>query len=58
MLVLNNKGFAVSVILYSISAVIVVVLFLILSVTASNVHNTSNMSDEIKKEISGLEMKD
>ena len=55
---LNNKGFAVSIILYSISAVIVVVLFLILSVTASNVHNKSNMADEIKKELSGLEIKD
>lgn len=58
MLVLNNKGFAVSVILYSISAIIIVVMFLILSVVASNVHNTSNMADEIKKEISGLEIKD
>lgn len=58
MLVLNNKGFAVSVILYSISAIIIVVMFLILSVVASNVHNTNNMADEIKKEISGLEIKD
>ncbi len=55
---LNNKGFAVSVILYSISAIIIVVMFLILSVVASNVHNTNNMADEIKKEISGLEIKD
>lgn len=55
---LNNKGFAISVILYSISAIIVVVLFLILSVVASNVHNTSDMAEQIKKEISGLEMKD
>ena len=58
MLVLNNKGFAVSVILYSISAIIIVVMFLILSVVASNVHNTNNMADEIKKEISGLEIRD
>lgn len=58
MIVLNNKGFAVSVILYSVSAVILVVLLLILSVTASNVHNTNNMSEQIKKEISELEMGD
>lgn len=57
-MMLNNKGFAVSVILYSISAIIIVVLFLILSVVASNVHNTSNMAEQIKKEISGLELKD
>ena len=51
---LDNKGFAVSVILYSISAVIVVVLLLILAVDAANVHNTGNMADKIKEEVSGL----
>lgn len=51
---LNNKGFAVSIILYSISAVIVVVLLLIVAVDAANVHNTGNMADEIKEEVSGI----
>lgn len=51
---LNNKGFAVSIILYSISAIIIVVLLLILAVNATNVHNTGNMADQIKEEVSGL----
>lgn len=55
MLVLNNKGFAVSVILYSISALVILVLFLILSVTAANAHNSNNMADEIKQEIIEIE---
>jgi len=53
---LNNKGFAVSVILYSISAIIILVLLLILAVDAYNVRNTSNVAENIKKEISGLEI--
>lgn len=52
---LNNKGFAVSIILYSISAIIIVVLFLILAIDAANIHNVSNQANEIKKELSGLE---
>lgn len=52
---LNNKGFAVSIILYSISAIIIVVLLLILSVNATNVHNQDDMVNTIKKEISGLD---
>lgn len=52
---LNNKGFAVSVILYSISALVILVLFLILSVTAANAHNSNNMADEIKQEIIEIE---
>lgn len=52
---LNNKGFAVSVILYSISAIIIVVLFLILAVDAANIHNVRNQANVIKKELSGLE---
>ena len=51
---LNNKGFAVSVILYSISAVIIIVLLLILAVDAANIHNSDNMSDQVKEEVSGL----
>lgn len=51
---LNKKGFAISIILYSICAVIVVVLLLILAVNASNVHNSSNISEEIKEQVSGI----
>lgn len=51
---LNNKGFAVSIILYSISAIIIVVLLLILAVSATNAHNTRDISDKVKQEISGL----
>lgn len=51
---LNNKGFAVSIILYSITTIIIVVFFLMLSVNASNAHNTRNIANEIKKEISEL----
>ena len=51
---LNNKGFAVSIILYSISAVIVLILILILAVDKANVRNEINMSDKIKEELSGL----
>ena len=49
---LNNKGFAVSVILYSIAAVIIIVLLLIVSVNSANVHNTLNMSEKIKEDVS------
>ena len=55
---LNNKGFAVSIILYSITAVVVLVLLLILAVDASNVKNSSELADEIKENISGLEIVD
>ena len=48
---LNNKGFAASIILYSMIAVIIVVLLLILAVYASNVHNKSNLGDEVKQNI-------
>lgn len=54
---LNNKGFAVSIILYSISTLVVIVLMLILAVEATNIRNTSNMSDKIKQEVSGLEVR-
>lgn len=51
---LNNKGFAVSIILYSISAIIITVLLLIIAVEAARVQNVSNMINEIKQEISNL----
>lgn len=53
---LNNKGFAISIVLYSICAIIIVVLLLIISVNATGVHNKSNMSEEIKKQISHIEV--
>ena len=52
---LNNKGFAASIILYSIVAIIVTVLILILSVYAINIHNKSTLSDNIKENIGVLE---
>lgn len=51
---LNNKGFAVSIILYSISAIIIVILLMILAVNATNAHNHENMVEDIKQKISGL----
>mgnify|MGYP001058413936 CR=1 FL=1 len=51
---LNNKGFAVSIILYSISAIIIVILLMILAVNATNAHNHENMVEEIKKKISEI----
>lgn len=52
---LNNKGFAASIILYSIVAIIVTVLILILSVYAVNIHNKATLSDKIKEDIGMLE---
>ena len=52
---LNNKGFAASIILYSIVAVIVVVLVLILAVYATNVNNKNTLSDQGKMDIGTLE---
>ena len=51
---LNNKGFAVSVILYSITAILVLVLFLILGLNSVNNRNKNDMSDTIKEQLSGL----
>ena len=51
---LNNKGFAASIILYSIAAVVIVVLLLIVAVDRASVNNTGNMADDIKKQVSGL----
>lgn len=52
---LNNKGFAISIILYSMIAVITLVLLLIVSIYATNVHNKLSQADQIKQKISGLE---
>ncbi len=51
---LNNKGFVASVILYSITAVVVVVLLLILAVDRAGINNTGNMVEDIKKQVSGF----
>lgn len=53
---LNNKGFAASIILYSIIAVIILVLLLILAVYATNIHNKATLSDRIKENIGKLEV--
>lgn len=51
---LDNKGFAISIVLYSMSAVVVLVLMLIVAVNVSDVKNKNNMINEIKKEVSGF----
>lgn len=53
---LNNKGFAISVILYSIIAVIILVLLTILSIYTINVRNKSDMADDIKEDLSTLNL--
>ncbi len=55
---LNNKGFAVSVILYSIVTVILLILLMTVSIYATNVHNKSNQVDSIKEKISKLDLVD
>lgn len=52
---LNNKGFAISIILYSMIAVITLVLLLIVTIYATNVHNKLSQADRVKQKISGLE---
>lgn len=48
---LNNKGFAISIILYSIIAVIILVMLLILSIYATNLHNKMSLADTVKNNI-------
>ena len=55
---LNNKGFAVSVILYSIVAVIILILLMTVSLNVTNIHNKSTQVDNIKERISKLEIVD
>ena len=52
---LNNKGFAVSIILYSMIAVITIVLVLIVTIYTTNVHNKLSQADSVKQKISGLQ---
>ena len=55
---LNNKGFAVSVILYTSVALVVLILFIIVSILSTNNKNKTLISDSIKKDVSGIEEKD
>ena len=55
---LNNKGFAVSVILYSVIAVIILILLMTVSLYATNIHNKSTQVDNIKESVSKLELAD
>lgn len=50
---LNNKGFAVSVILYAAVVLIVLILFLILSILSTITKNKIQLVDNIKEEVSG-----
>lgn len=49
---MNNKGFAVSMILYSIMALLVFVMLLILGVNAASVRNKNNIAEDIKEDLS------
>ena len=55
---LNNKGFAASIILYSLVAVVVTVLVTILAVYATNIRNKSSLSDDVKEKIATIETAD
>ena len=46
---LNNKGFAVSIILYSIIAVILLILLMTVSIYATNINNKSKQVDHISE---------
>lgn len=52
---MNNKGFAVSMILYSIMALLVFVMLLILGVNAANARNNNSIADSIKEDLSLVE---
>lgn len=51
---LNEKGFAVAVILYASATILVLVLILILSVLSTSSRNTSNLVDMVKEQVSGV----
>lgn len=51
---LNEKGFAVSVILYASATILVLVLILILSVLSTSSSNTSSLVDMVKEQVSGV----
>lgn len=55
---LNNKGFAVSIILYSIIAIILLIFVITVSVYATNLHNKTSQIDGIKQKISKSDLAD
>lgn len=55
---LNNKGFAVSIILYSIVAIILLIFTITISVYATNLHNKTSQVDNIKENLSKLDLAD
>lgn len=54
---LNNKGFAVSMILYAAVTLVVLILILIISILSTEWKSKSLIVDTIKKEVSGIEDK-
>lgn len=51
---MNNKGFAVSVVLYASATIIVLVLLLILSVLSTTSKNTYDLGEMVKEQVSGV----
>ncbi len=51
---LDNRGFAVTVVLYTSATIIVLVLILILSVLSTNNKNTLDLTDMVKEQVSGV----
>ena len=51
---LNNKGFAISVVLYATATIMILILILILSVLSVNNKNTLDLTDMIKEQVSGV----
>lgn len=51
---INNKGFAISVVLYASSTIIVLVLLLILSVLSTTSKNTYDLGEMVKEQVSGV----
>ena len=54
MLKLNNKGFAVSIILYAAIAIIAVVLLLVLAVISASSNSEDDLVNKVKEEASGI----
>lgn len=51
---INNRGFAVSVLLYASATIVALVLILILSVLSTNNKNTLDLADMVKEQVSGV----
>lgn len=52
---LNNKGFAVSVILYTAVTLVIIILLLIISILSTSSNNKKILVDDIKESVSGSE---